>query len=270
MVPPVANSTYSIDLYAPALNCEVALANDSRSLQTQYYNWTNMNGGYQLNYFCWVPTGLDGQHACLNGSTASPPPFYSNTTFPTIDQCSEGWYEGYAGEKGWSSKLNIFIPRWLQSGKATGPVLLSDSIFLNCSLSNASYTVGFDFRKSQQLLNITKKDNVNGVPNPGQVGSAFNAGSPSSLYSLTGSRAFLAEKVASYISIMDAFGRIMAGKVQTYHYGTVTPYSTLVLSTRLRSLLATADNATLAHAVEQLFENITISLLSSSLYTVDL
>jgi hypothetical protein len=260
ITPPRPNSTYSLDFYAPALSCEIAPANDSVTIQEQFYNWTGSSGGSGLNYFSWVPTPTDGSdegwaNGCGNGSAANPPPFNTTANFVTIDQCSYGWYDGYAGEHGWSAKLNVFVPR---------DQIINSSILLNCSLNNASYTVGFDFRDIKQILEVSNKSSVNGVPFFDDLDDTFALGNASA------GRGLLASEVAAYISVMDAFGRLMAGAVETYHYGTVTPYSTLVLSTSLSSLLTTADNATVAQAIEQLFENITLSLLSSSLYTVNL
>jgi hypothetical protein len=77
---------------------------------------------------------------------------------------------------------------------------------------------------------------------------------------------------------MDAFGRLMVGVLRTYHYGTITPSYTLVLSIALRQLFSSTDfvnyaasttNSSVAHAVESLFENITMSFLSSPEFTVD-
>lgn len=242
--PPAVNSTYSLDFYAPALKCELSPAEDATSLHSQYRAWIDLQD-HQLIYYSWVPSG-----PCPNGSIANYPPFDS-TTFSTFDQCAFD-FKGSADD-GRPARLNIFLP--------THPYgwLMANSVLLNCSLNNASYTVGFAFRDGAQLLDVKRKELVNGVQN-----------FPYSVSNFTDDSIPLASKVAVYNSIMDAFGRIMVGKVQTLNWGYPTPISTLIMSTGMRKLLPTADNATLAPAVELLFQNITLSFLSDTRYTVDL
>lgn len=244
ITPPVVNSTYSLDFYAPALNCEISPAEDAIFLQSQYRDWINLQE-HQLVYYSWVPSG-----PCDNGSIANFPPFNS-TTFSTFDRCAFD-FNGSA-DGGRPARLNIFLP--------THPYgwLGTNSVLLKCSLNNASYTVDFSFRDGAQLLDVKRKELVNGVQNfPYSVSNFTSEGIP------------LASKVACYNSIMDAFGRIMVGKVQTLNWGYPTPISTLIMSTGLRKLLPTADNTSLAPAAELLFQNITLSYLSDIQYTVDL
>lgn len=69
-----------------------------------------------------------------------------------------------------------------------------------------------------------------------------------------------------YRSVISAFGRITKGTIgvgftSAAVAGVATPSSTLVQSTGLNNPLS-ADNATLAHAMEEMFRNITSSLIS--------
>ena len=246
--PPAANSTYTMDFHAPAPLCETAAANDSTAVQTLYYNYSATSGGAGLTYFGWVPQAPSYPYRS-NGSIANGPSFNTNV-FDTIDQNAERYYTSYSGAAGWSAKLNVFVPNT--------PFL--NSSVLNCSLNNASYTGIFDFRAATQLLHVQKNQIIGGVGTFGGFSYFANELHDSSL----------GEEVAAYVSVMDAFGHIMAGSVQTYHYGTLTPAATLVQSTGLKSILHSADNASLASAIEKLFENVTMSLLSSSMFTVDL
>ena len=245
-------------MYAPALTCEKALTNDSRALNAAYTNYTNDSGGAGINFIAWVPTS-DDAGICSNSSMSVPSDFTSSTLPATIDGCY-----------GDSEKLNIFIP-YLTYNKA-GDSEGFNSILLNCSLRNASYTVDFDFRDGAQRLKVQDREVLNGVV--GLDGYAEQLASKSQ------KEVTRANTLLSYISVMDAFGRLMVGSVTTYHYGSVTPSYTLVLSTGLQSMIPnnqfssaaqlTATNATFAQAVENLFENITLSLLSSNDFTVDL
>lgn len=246
--PPAANSTYTIDFHAPALLCETAAANDSIAVQNSYRNYSGSAGGAGVTYFAWAPPG-QSYSGGANGSIANRPNFSANV-FETIDKNAERYYDGYSGASGWSAKLNIFVPN----------TLFLNSSVLNCSLNNASYTGNFDFRGPTQVLHVQRKHIVGGVGTWGDF----------RYFATQLNDATLGAEVASYVSVMDAFGHIMAGSVATYHYGTSTPAATLVQSTGLKSLIYSADNATLASAVEKLFENVTMSLLSSSLFTIDL
>ena len=251
ITPPAANSTYVIEFYAPALLCEPAAANDSIYLLAQYANWTAQSAGTSLDYFSWVPP-TDG--ATGLGSIANYLPFDS-TTFDSLDFSAVDYGGKYAGLYGWSVKLNVFVPPYSNG-------LGSDSftfVLLNCSLNNASYTAHFDFRDGQQRLDLQRGNDLAGVSNFDGADPAPPLAADSSLYN----------KTISYLSIMDAFGRIMTGSLQVSHYGGTGASSTLVQTSGLSPLLKTADNATLARAIEGLFQNITMSLLSSSRYVVD-
>ncbi len=253
--PPLPNSTYSIEINAPALSCQEAFANDSVAIDAAYYNYTAGSGGAGITYFAWAPAG----NTCTNGSMATPSDFTSSTLPTTIDACF-----------GDSKKLNIFIP--VYHVEPTGASSWLKSIILNCSLWDASYTVDFDFRNRAQHVDVRRRELSNGVAGLDDYGPLLSSTSQDNRT--------LASTLLSYVSIMDAFGRLMVGAITTYHYGTMSPQFTLILSTGLASLLPneslstdalyTVTNATFARAVENLFENVTLSLLSSNEFIVDL
>ncbi len=260
--PPIANSTYSINVSAPALSCEETLANNSIAVAAAYSNFSSYGGGAGITYMAWAPGyAADVTPDCDNGSMVVPPEFNGSTRPSTFDGCFNSY----------SSKLNIFIPYFVNTMDSNGDTF-SDTVLLNCSLRNASYSVDFDFRDRAQLVDVRKRELLNGVV--ALESFTYELGS-NKMVNTT-----LANKLLSYVSVMDAFGKIMVGTITTYHYGTVTPYYTLVSSTGLKALLPTNDtdlyarpptsNATLARAVEKLFENITLSMLSSNDFTVDL
>ena len=97
-----------------------------------------------MNYFSRVPISTDGseegwENGCGNGSAANLLLFNTTANFATTDQCSYGWYDGYAGEHGWSAKLNVFVPRYQFTDLSNLDYQeYVPSIFLNCSLNNAS------------------------------------------------------------------------------------------------------------------------------------
>ena len=128
---------------------------------------------------------------------------------------------------------------------------------------------GLRFSGSRSKCEGQKRELLNGVAGLDDFGPL--------LYSTSQDNVTLGNSMLSYVSIMDAFGQLLVGAVTTYHYGTVKPMNTLVLSTGLRSQISDdvyndhiTTNATFARAVENLFENITMSLLSSNDFIVDL
>jgi hypothetical protein len=77
-----------------------------------------------------------------------------------------------------------------------------------------------------------------------------------------------------YQAIMSAFGRIMGGSIivgftSAAVAAEAATLSTLVQSTGLHSLLYSVDNATLVHAVEEMFQNITFSLMNDPQFLAD-
>jgi hypothetical protein len=135
--------------------------------------------------------------------------------------------------------------------------LLSDNAdytFLACSLMNASYSVRFDFKYPSQTINVTSIQHLNGVPATNSISiydNDFMAGSAP----------------ASYQAIMDAFGRIMVGSSISSHYGGVISFTTLFPATALGDLTSQVNMIApndFGPALEELFQNMTLSLLSST------
>ncbi|KAL2350505.1 hypothetical protein BJ546DRAFT_404129 [Cryomyces antarcticus] len=174
----------SIQWSAPALMIASLLAGVAFALTHHFF------------YRYWHGTRVisDSQQRWITrGGTA-----FAFESFNTLDTCTTGW----------SAKTNVFVPRYDDEAQ------WDTSVLLNCSLSNASYTLDSDFRGSTQLLHVEREDSINRVPNYPYMPSPDHG-------------------IVSYISIMDAFGHIMAGSVATNNDWTDRMYSTLVMSTSL-------------------------------------
>ena len=124
-----------------------------------------------------------------------------------------------------------------------------------------TYTVDFHFEDTQQTLDIKRGDDL-----AKYIVGGFNSSDPEldAKYNAT----------IPYRAIMSAFERIMVGSVivgfaSAAVAAAAVPPPTLVQSTGHNSLLYSADNATLAHAVEEMFQNITFSLMSDPQFLVD-
>jgi hypothetical protein len=152
---------------------------------------------------------------------------------------------------------------WAGANNAT---YLHTGALIGCSLNSVTYTADFRFEDSQQRLDIKRGDDLAKYIVGNFNSSDFNYSDPEldAKYNAT----------IPYQAIMDAFGRILTGIISEGLTSVVVevppmPLSTLVQSTGLKNLLYSADNSTLAHAIEELFQNITFSLMSDPQFLVD-
>lgn len=138
-----------------------------------------------------------------------------------------------------------------------------DSRLYVCSLHNASYSVTFHFSAGQQALDVRVNKYLNGV-------AALNGSNPAwSDKSLVWNALF--NETIAYQSIMQAFGRIVIGQVNTNSEGTQNSASATVQATNLGRFVNLEDNIVppfdaFSDAAEELFQNITMSLFSIPKY----
>lgn len=241
ITPPQPNSSYSLDFSAPALSCLPASDSAAESFKTQLLNYTDAvdGGALAINYFSWTPES-DNQYI------DNPIPF--NTT----------QFQPYDSSFVANRAPMLFV--WAGPDNAT---YLHTGALIGCTLKNASYVVDFRFEGTQQTLGIKRGEDLFEVI-PGAINHTDPANIIDAEYNST----------IPYQSIMSAFGTIMTGDVEIGFDDPAaaaepTTLSTLVQSTGLGALLYSSDNATLAHAIEEMFQNITFSLMSNSEFTVD-
>ena len=259
---PAVNSTYDYDFYGPSLSCRDA----SKQVLSDFSSVMSLQSLVTYYYIAWAPS---------SSNTTSDLQHNLETTFSggnTLDHTN--------------NTAVLFI--------ASRPVppqykLPSDDwALLQCSLVNTSYAITFTNQNGIQTANITKSDKLEGVA--AITGIAINSStkdiSPHDW-----------QRTIAYQSILDAFGRLLVGSIAqttgslTGSYLDVwTTAATSVMSTSLSQTTELYDILTnvrnmaivipgvcdvdydsqlvdksalpLHHAVEQLFHNITLSLLS--------
>jgi hypothetical protein len=198
---------------------------DSKLLSNFTYQGTET--GDPISYISWVP------YSMYNATMTTPPGFGVINDTMTLDVES-------------TDRARIFVLALLSDN--------ADYTFLACSLMNASYSVRFDFKYPSQTINVTSIQHLNGVPATNSISiydNDFMAGSAP----------------ASYQAIMDAFGRIMVGSSISSHYGGVISFTTLFPATALGDLTSQVNMIApndFGPALEELFQNMTLSLLSST------
>jgi hypothetical protein len=133
------------------------------------------------------------------------------------------------------------------------PILQSMSVY-ECRLSNASYSLTFEFTNGFGAYSIRNMSMANPVAYPG---------SP------------LASPAVSYISMLDSLGQVLFGAIRMNSDSEIIVRETSVLKT---SFATTKDfpsslnfqggqrSATLGSAIEELMVNMTVSLFSSNQY----
>jgi hypothetical protein len=235
ITPPQPNSSYSLDFRGPTLSCRPAADSELESFQKQLDNFTA--GESAVNYFSWTPD--------IDDPNIDEPIPFNTTNFQPYDYRESN-----------STSPTLFM--WAGADNAT---YVHTGALIGCSLSSVTYTVDFRFEDTQQTLDIKRGDDL-----AKYIVGGFNSSDPEldAKYNAT----------VPYQAIMSAFGRIMVGIIRVGFTSAAvaaeaTPLSTLVQSTGLNSLLYSADNATLAHAVEEMFQNITFSLMSDPQFLVD-
>jgi hypothetical protein len=199
---------------------------DSKLLSNFTYQGTE--SGDPVSYISWVPSDQ------YNANMTTPPGYGAQTNDTiTLDFIS-------------TDEARIFVLALLSG--------TTDYTFLACSLMNASYSVSFDFKYPSQIIRVTSIKHLNGVPATDSISiyeDNFMAGSAP----------------ASYQAIMDAFGRVMVGSSVSSHYGGVTSYTTLFPATALGDLTSQPSMiapSAFGPALEELFQNMALSLLSST------
>lgn len=226
IVPPIANSSYTITFFGPALDCVQASQTDTAKLADA--SGMNIPGIEQVIYASWVPTPTN------------------NLTSPNLDpSSSNGLEQDYALDTISSDYARLFVYSYYCSAAFT------------CGLRNKTYSVSFNFQNNTQRISVQTGKDMNGV-------------SSISLHSISSDQAGTHDNnpIASYAALMESLGRIMIGNIQNegkYDYEQA-PDLTSIKDTSLNDVRKGSNAKALGTAIEQLFQNITISLLSNSTY----
>ncbi len=227
--PPTPNATYTLDFHAPALSCENATTTQYESFQTALSNQSS----FFVGYMSWTPD--------ISVDNISIPPTLNGNDWSVLDSGSDV-----------DTGARLFVYSSPNIDDETSPTAL-----IGCVLKNASYVVGFQFQNSQQSLSIDRGQGVDVISPWSDAFTDFTH----------------LNHTFPYASIMAAFGQIMIGWIGNgggTGQGTEAPIPdlTLVQSTAINGLLHEGADV-LGYGMEDLFQNITLSLLSSAEFIVD-
>jgi hypothetical protein len=226
------NMSYTLQFIGPALRCDPADASLISEVNKTYIEDLGPSG-YQFNYMAWVPEGIDGR-----GNLTA----ISKTVTPYLDK--------YA-----TDAAHIYvIPN---SGDLVGPVFVGQQQMthnrhygyqdlLDCKLYNASYQAFFNFSFPNQAIEVQSRKFLNPVNVSDDIRTWVH-------YQGERNR----EQRISYQSIMESLGRLIVGVDKSIDGRVIT-----VGSWKMLSIDWTTRNGT-QQGLEQLFQNITLSMLST-------
>lgn len=287
---PSPNSTYIIGFQAPALQCS-NVPNDQRDVFTQNISTAldctitdqyrkDKNPCYvQPLYMAWAPN--DTNTVAFSGATGQDQgiPWSANTIGP---------------EGGAPAALYVASQPTLENSAAWS--------FVGCELYNATYELNVTFTNGNQHINVTKLDYTNTVPYILAI-DIVNSATITGVDPFTGEDAqvFTDLEQFAYQSVMDMMGKLITGQISTdfrgaagqFNFTTTTGVmqTALIDTPELRPIfdiaqtcldgasscketstnknlnITTPTNGThLPQALEQMFQNMTLSLFSDSTY----
>jgi hypothetical protein len=226
------NMTYTLDFLGPALTCELADAAFIRSVYGSYMKDIGPDG-YMYSYLSWVPSNPGG----LNSSNLTS---MIKEIRPTLDVVSP-------------DAAHIYV---IPNTSFVGPIFVGQEQMsfddqhygyqdtLECKLYNASYRAFFNLTFANQAIEIQSRE----LLNPVNVSTDINQWVLGNAYQ---------EQRICYQSIMDAFGRLIVGSEMKKNgrASTVGSWNMMAIDWKTR-------NGT-QQGLQQLFQNITLSMLST-------
>jgi len=219
-----ANETYHLDFEGPAVKCMPA--NDSLvyNITIEYGTPSQGASGNPTESLSWVAGDL-------------PSEVVSEKVAGTLDMTSTDAARLFVmtNTGTWSETLNAAMSGQSYSWRRVNVT--------ECLLRNASYSVDFVFNYPGQSRDIRITNWLNPV---------------ATITQSTRPNADREPAVVSYNAIMDAFGKMLVGTSTESHYGADIAY--LTSSKILNSDWSSGD--AVARGLEQLFQNITLSILS--------
>lgn len=230
------NETYHLQFVGPTVRCGPANESVVNKL-TPLYGIPAVagggTGGETIPFLSWVA----GDEQQLNTSIG-----LGMQYFPTLDSQSQDAARIFImSNTGYYGKT-IQVPS--NYGPSTIPV--TEVNITECLLYNATYDVDFAFNYPQQTSHTIISTWLNPVAAPNtDFDTNYNAN-------------VTAAAITSYSSMMDAFGKLLVGIVSVSHYNIDTSYFT---SWNIMSIDWSRAEA-VQEGLEQLFQNITLSLLS--------
>ncbi|KAE9381990.1 hypothetical protein N431DRAFT_282795, partial [Stipitochalara longipes BDJ] len=248
------NSSYNVEFLGPAVSCFDAPAQNISAFNEALASANvapNSIDDPELYYNAWVP------HIAYNADTDTnhiydlTNPDWNNATIVTKPDSPN---KGQGG-----ASIYVYLPTDIVS---RAPFTAKGTVLLTCTLHNSTYNVNFDYKNSQQTVTVNSLDFHEEVANPG----SYQCADP-----------HLWDQAS--ISIMWAFTKLLVGSATdnggatgiTANSTPATYTSTLVGATMLRPFIEDGQNASstmVASILESMFQNITLSMLSSDQFVL--
>ncbi|KAK1256362.1 hypothetical protein MKX07_008621 [Trichoderma sp. CBMAI-0711] len=262
---PHPNSSYSLSFYGPSLSCgplggnaSFYAAYDETFKEAYGSNWGMSNQA--VTYFSFVPqtardnrtgeTIINWENRTLSGLRAIFDPAEDLTgNLATLDNTAR------VSDTQARCRFFVAFPTYGSFANRT----------IECGLYNSSYHMDLRFENGKQAIKIRNSTRLN----------------PVSVATTAGQGDHVLPQVA-YVSIMDALGGTLMGKIIATRYGSLQPIRTQILSTVLTQARdmqilqrgfgntgilgaksGSGTNLTMAETLEQLVSNITLSLFSN-------
>lgn len=264
LIPPSPNSSFSVEFYGPSVSCTRSTSFDNHEM-ANLISKSSLGGGSVL-YISFVPLSAYFTNqtrvlaAALEGLDST---MRAIAPVATFDRISED-----------RARLYVAVP----SLNSSSSPRIADTI-IECGLYNSSFEVDYTFRDGVQDTNIRTVTRLNGVA----WASVINDCEASRICSPT---------EAAYITMLDAFGYQLVGKIAQSSYGLSATQTQITNSVLMdtqelqrmqesvdQSLLSTDEaadtsdveplsngNISMADALEQVFINFTLSLFSDSYF----
>ncbi|CAK1366675.1 hypothetical protein CB0940_10068 [Cercospora beticola] len=254
--PPLTNSSYQLTFAGPAVRCEnmeVEPILESLSLAMQNCSidgkppFCKDDWMSEFRYLSWTPSGILVPFANESISRIDALPVTSNL----------------GARSGGPVSLVVAI-RYIADLSSN-----SNWTVLNCSLYNATYETSFELQNGQQNVTIIGYEISDSVKTNGNSSGLY--GVPRDQF------AFSKAKTRAYFAVMEMLGEMLTGTVYEARLDSRQIYDTRVLESNLaftqemypiymnettRSPVEDPSLPTLASAIEQVVQNITISLFS--------
>lgn len=263
LTPPSPNSSFSVEFYGPSVSCVPSTSFDNHEM-ANLISKPSLGGGDVL-YISFVPLSVyfTNQTKLATALAGLDSTLRASAPVATFDRISED-----------HARLYVAVP----SLNSNSSPHTADTI-IECGLYNSSFEVDYVFRDGVQDTNVRTMTRLNGVA----WASVINDCEASRICSPT---------EAAYITMLDAFGYRLVGKITQSSYGlsaTQTQITDSVLmdtqelqrmQERVDQSLSSSDeavdtsdveplsnaNISMADALEQVFINFTLSLFSDSYF----
>lgn len=248
------NVTYRLAFYGPAVKCAASTDRASiRNISIAADHDLNIESGCNFVSIVGRSSGLTSSKTLEDLDKSTLDMGSGNASFVTVMTRQGNWSRKFDVDTSLDSDYAIdpFQEVPIDSSSEPShtievrsePKYATEANVTECQLYNASYTVDFSFRYPEQSHAIQVTEWLNTVS-----------------YDMV-SREVQTEEATSYLAVMDAFGKMLVGSsCYKGHHGitveTSTSWSMLKIDWE--------DGAAVRNGLEQLFQNITLSLLSES------